>query len=153
MDYYSAFKKNELDLSELTWKDVLDTLNEDIKLQTIWYCVCLDIHRKRVWKGLYVEVIISLEVITSREWVNRYGGIVRINFNFYFLFYFLLFFKRFYFFPSQSPPVYSCIFLVVGPSSCGMWDAASAWPDEQCHVCTQDPNWRNPGPPERSTQT
>ena len=29
---------------------------------------------------------------------------------------------------------------VVGPSSCGMWDAASAWPDERCNVCAQDPN-------------
>uniref|UniRef100_H9H039 Vacuolar protein-sorting-associated protein 25 n=1 Tax=Equus caballus TaxID=9796 RepID=H9H039_HORSE len=28
-----------------------------------------------------------------------------------------------------------------------MWDAASTWPDEWCHVCTQDPNWRDPGPP------
>uniref|UniRef100_F7DUD7 SPT20 homolog, SAGA complex component n=1 Tax=Equus caballus TaxID=9796 RepID=F7DUD7_HORSE len=25
-------------------------------------------------------------------------------------------------------------YLVVGPSSCGMWDATSAWPDEWCHV-------------------
>ena len=32
------------------------------------------------------------------------------------------------------------MFLVVGPSSCGMWDAASAWLDVQCHVRTQDPN-------------
>src|SRR3712207_7463903 len=38
----------------------------------------------------------------------------------------------------------SCIlFLVVGPSSCGMWDATSAWPYEQCDDRTQDPNWRN----------
>ena len=45
-------------------------------------------------------------------------------------FFFIL---RFYFFPfsPQSPPVHSCIFFVVGPSSCGMWDAASAWFDEQ----------------------
>ena len=52
------------------------------------------------------------------------------------------FFKRFYFFPfsPQSPPVHSCIFFVVGPSSCGMWDAASAWSDEQCHVRAQDWN-------------
>uniref|UniRef100_A0A9L0R6C6 RRM domain-containing protein n=2 Tax=Equus TaxID=9789 RepID=A0A9L0R6C6_HORSE len=40
----------------------------------------------------------------------------------------------------QSPPVHSCIFFVVGPSSCGMWDTASAWFDEQCHVCAQDLN-------------
>ena len=46
---------------------------------------------------------------------------------------FFVFFLRFYFFPfsPQSPPVHSCTFIVVGSSSCGMWDAASAWPDEQ----------------------
>src|SRR3712207_7548579 len=32
-------------------------------------------------------------------------------------------------------------------SSCGMWDAASAWFDEQCHVHAQDLNQRNTGPP------
>ena len=26
-----------------------------------------------------------------------------------------------------------------------MWDAASAWLDERCHVCAQDPNQRNLG--------
>ncbi|XP_070346871.1 arf-GAP with Rho-GAP domain, ANK repeat and PH domain-containing protein 1 isoform X5 [Equus asinus] len=26
------------------------------------------------------------------------------------------------------------------PTCCGMWDAASAWSDEQCHVCAQDSN-------------
>ena len=59
------------------------------------------------------------------------------------------FFLRFYFFPfaPQSPPVHSCIFFVVGPSSCGMWDAASAWPDERCHVRAQDSNQWSPGPP------
>ena len=30
--------------------------------------------------------------------------------------------------------------LVACPSSCGMWDAASTWPDERCHVCSQNPN-------------
>ncbi|XP_070123438.1 uncharacterized protein [Equus caballus] len=44
-------------------------------------------------------------------------------------------------------PVHSCIFFVVGPSSCGVWDAASAWFDEQCHVHAQDSNQRNTGPP------
>uniref|UniRef100_A0A9L0JLY1 Translation machinery-associated protein 16 n=1 Tax=Equus asinus TaxID=9793 RepID=A0A9L0JLY1_EQUAS len=34
-----------------------------------------------------------------------------------------------------------------GPKSCGMWDAASAWSDEQCHVRAQDSNRRNTGPP------
>ena len=28
-----------------------------------------------------------------------------------------------------------------------MWDAASAWLDEQCHVRAQDSNQRNTGPP------
>ena len=51
------------------------------------------------------------------------------------------FFKDLIFpFSPQSPPVHSCIFFVVGPSSCGMWDAASAWFDEQCHVRAQDSN-------------
>ena len=53
-----------------------------------------------------------------------------------------------FFFPfsPQSPPVHSCIVFVVGPSSCGMWDVASVWPDEQCHVRAQDSNQRNTGP-------
>ena len=59
------------------------------------------------------------------------------------------FFFEFISFPfsPQSPPVHSCIFLAVGPSSCGMWDAASAWSDEQCHVHAPDSNQRNTGPP------
>ena len=59
------------------------------------------------------------------------------------------FFFRFYFFPfsPQSPPVRSFIFFVAGPSSCGTWDAASAWFGEQCHVCAQDSKQRNTGPP------
>ena len=67
--------------------------------------------------------------------------------NIFFLIY--LFFLKILFFPfsPQSPPVDSCVFFVVGPSSCGMWDAASAWSDEQCHVRTQDSNRRNTGPP------
>ena len=58
------------------------------------------------------------------------------------------FFKDFIFsFFSPKPPVHSCIFFVVGPSSCGMWNAASAWSGEQCHVRAQDSNQRNTGPP------
>ena len=36
-----------------------------------------------------------------------------------------------------------------------MWDAASVWPDEQCHVRAQDSNQRNTGPPaeERTNST
>ena len=61
---------------------------------------------------------------------------------------FFFFFKILFFpFSPQKPLVHSCIFLVVGSSSCGMWDAASAWFDEQCHVRAQDSNWWNPGPP------
>uniref|UniRef100_A0A8C4MED1 DNA replication ATP-dependent helicase/nuclease n=1 Tax=Equus asinus asinus TaxID=83772 RepID=A0A8C4MED1_EQUAS len=30
-----------------------------------------------------------------------------------------------------------------------MWDASSAWPDEWCHVHSQDLNQQNPGPPKR----
>ena len=53
----------------------------------------------------------------------------------------ILFFL-FYFFPffPQSTSAHSCTFFVVGPSSCDMWDAASGWFDEQCHVCAQDSN-------------
>ena len=44
-----------------------------------------------------------------------------------------LFFLKILFFPfsPQSPLVHSCIFFVVCPSSCSMWDSASAWFDEQ----------------------
>ena len=45
------------------------------------------------------------------------------------------------------PPVHSCIFFIVGPSSCSMWDAASAWFDEQCHVSAQDSNQWSTGLP------
>ena len=65
------------------------------------------------------------------------------------IFYFILFFFKILFFPfsPQSPPVHSCILLVVGPSSCGMWDAASAWVDEWCHVRAQGLNRQNTGLP------
>ena len=53
----------------------------------------------------------------------------------------------FFLFLPKAPPVHSCIFFVVGSSSCGMWDAASAWFDEQCHVRVQDSNQRNTGLP------
>ena len=62
---------------------------------------------------------------------------------------FFFFILKILFFPflPKAPPVYSCIFFLVGPSSCGTWDAASAWLDEQCHVRAQDSNQRNTGPP------
>ena len=34
------------------------------------------------------------------------------------------------FFFSLNPPSTELYILVVGPSSCGMWDAASMWPDD-----------------------
>ena len=62
---------------------------------------------------------------------------------------YLFFLKIFCFFPfsPQGTPVHSRIFLLVGPSSYGIWDAASAWFDEQCHVRAQDLNQWNTGPP------
>ena len=70
------------------------------------------------------------------------------------VFYYLLcnFFLKilFFLFLPKAPPVHSCIFLVVGPSSCGTWDAAPAWLDEQCHVGAQDGNRRNSGLPRRA---
>ena len=59
-----------------------------------------------------------------------------------------LFFPLFFF--SPKPPSTQLYILVVGPSSCGMWDAAWAWPDERCHVCAQDPNRRKSGPLSRA---
>ena len=62
------------------------------------------------------------------------------------LFFFLLYLPK-------SPLVHRLYILVAGPSSCAMWDTASTWPDEQCHVHTQDPNRWNPGSPQRSAWT
>ena len=62
-------------------------------------------------------------------------------------------FKKNFPFSPQRPLVHIVYVLVVGPSSCGMWDAASAWLDERCHVCPQDPNWQNPRPPKQSART
>ena len=64
-------------------------------------------------------------------------------------------FLSFFFFPLFLPksPQYIVVYLVVGPSSCAMWDATSAWPDEQGHARPQDPNQQNPGPPKRSVRT
>ena len=59
------------------------------------------------------------------------------------------FFKDFIFPFSPKAPQY----IVVGPSSCGMWDTTSAWPDELCHVHAQDLNRQNPGPLKSSAQT
>ena len=58
-----------------------------------------------------------------------------------------------FFFFSPKPPSTQLYILVVGPSSCGMWDATSAWPDERCRVRAQDLNRWNPGPPKQSTRT
>ena len=61
----------------------------------------------------------------------------------------LLLFFSFFFFSPKSPSTYLYI-LVVSPSGCAMWDTASAWPDEWCHVHGQDPNRPDPGPPKWS---
>ena len=66
--------------------------------------------------------------------LNNYPSMVLFFLFFYFLK--ILFFP----FSPQSPLVHSCVFFVVVSSSCGMWDAASAWSDEQCHVRAQDSN-------------
>ena len=60
--------------------------------------------------------------------------------------------STFFFFSALSPqpPHTQLCILVACPSSCGMWDAASTWPDERCHVRIQDPN---PGLPQRSART
>ena len=62
-------------------------------------------------------------------------------------FFFKGFLKFCFPFSPQNPPVHRCIFFVVGPSTCGMWHAASAWFDEQCHVRAEDSNQGNTGPP------
>ena len=46
----------------------------------------------------------------------------------------------FLFFLLPEAPQYIVVYFSVGPSSYGMWDAASSWPDDRCHVCAQDPN-------------
>ena len=75
------------------------------------------------------------------------GSLLPIRLPVFFFFFFLFKILFFPFSLQSSPPVHSCIVFVVGPSGCGMWDAASAWFDEQCHVCAQDSNQRNTGPP------
>ena len=69
--------------------------------------------------------------------------------------YFLWVFLNFIFFLFSPKALRYLVvhFLVVGPSSCGMWDAASAWLGEWCHVRAQDSNWRNPGLPKQSACT
>ena len=52
-------------------------------------------------------------------------------------------------FSLKIPPAHSWVFLVLGPFSCSMWDAASPWLDERC----QDLNQWNPGPPKWSAWT
>ena len=65
------------------------------------------------------------------------------------------FFKDFIFFLFSPKALWYIVvyFLVVGPSSCGMWDAASAWPNKWCHVRTQDSNWQNPELLKQSART
>ena len=42
----------------------------------------------------------------------------------------------FFYFISPNPHCTQLYILVACPSSCGMWNAASTWPDEWCHVRT-----------------
>ena len=53
----------------------------------------------------------------------------------------------FFLFLPKAPQYIVVYSFFMGPSSCGMWDAASAWFDEQCHVHAQDSNQRNTGLP------
>ena len=101
-----------------------------------------------MWVGIFNQLWqiighISLNIVSDPFSFSSPSGIpITYMLDFFF-------FLRFYFFPfsPQSPPVHSCIFFVVGPSSCGMRDTASAWFDEQCHVRAQDSKQRNTGPP------
>ena len=54
-------------------------------------------------------------------------------------FYYSLGDESFFFF-SPRPPSTQLYVLDVGPSGSAIWDATSAWLDEQCRVCAQDPN-------------
>ena len=67
---------------------------------------------------------------------------------------FLIFIYFLFFLFLPKAPQYIVVYLlVVDPFNYGMWDAASEWPAELCHVRAQDSNRRNPGPPKRSAWT
>ena len=89
--------------------------------------------------SLFMEANIC-SVMTNRTFPKMIGinALEKSYYTSIFLF-FLIFFLFFPFSP-QSPQVHRYVFFVVGSSSCGMWDAASAWSDEQCHVRAQDSN-------------
>ena len=59
----------------------------------------------------------------------------------------------FFLFLPKAPQYIVVYILVVGPSSYGTWNAASAWLDELCRVRAQDPNRWNPGPLKQSVLT
>ena len=80
----------------------------------------------RVLIYMNINIILKVKVHLSSLFVNFFKKQD---------FYFFIFLKDFIFaFSPQSPLVHICVFLVEGPSSCGMWDDASAWLDERCHV-------------------
>ena len=54
---------------------------------------------------------------------------------------------------TTAPPPAELYILVVGPSGCVIWDAASAWLDERCHVHARDLNWWNHRPQKQSMGT
>ena len=112
-----------------------------------WYIVYISTvithYKKKDYKNISIWTISKRELLLIYRRTSilnkKHPELVLESFHLVEFFFFSFFFPK-------PPPVHSCIFLVVGPSSCGMWDAASAWFDEQCHVCAQDSNQRNTGP-------
>ena len=110
-----------------------------INLQ-IWKQILTLIHLESHIQYIHLAFVLHFQSISSFPIISY---VISLLFLFFFFLRFFLFFP----FSPQSPPVHSCVFFVVGSSSCGVWDAASAWSDERCHVRAQDSNQRNTGPP------
>ena len=104
------------------------------------------------------SIFVVLAFTVSSTWLTVLQTKGLKKFSFYFLLCFVLGFLEFFlkllcFLLLPKAPRYIVVyFSVVGPSSCGMRDAASAWPDERGRVGAQDPNLGNPGPPEQSLE-
>ena len=79
-------------------------------------------HRNMNGRGKRVIYICAMEA-------NKLLFIITISFCFLKILFFL--------FLPKAPRYIVAYYLVVGPSSCGMWDSTSAWLDEQCHVRAQ----------------
>ena len=98
-----------------------------------------------LWRSL--RLCSSLMTLTVRGGLLRHSvGWPSVWVFLMFLLFFWIFknFSNFSFFSPNSPSIWLYI-LVVGPSGCGIWDAASAWLDERCHVHAQDLNRWNTG--------